>query len=89
MDIIFYFYILPIIISSILLYLVYDDDYDDDSPMTLGEFLNEFKYLLIPIISIFVIIVVTSILIGRIYSNSRVGKYISTKWDKLMNIKIK
>ena len=85
MDIIFYFYILPIIISSILLYVITDDD----SPMTLGEFLNEFKYLLIPIISIFVIIVVTSILIGRIYSNSRVGKYISTKWDKLMNIKIK
>ena len=83
MDIIFYFYILPIIISSILLYVI------NDSPMTLGEFLNEFKYLLIPIFSIFVIIVATSILIGRIYSNSRMGKYISTKWDKLMNIKIK
>lgn len=85
MDIIFYFYILPIIITSILIYVVHDDD----SPMTLGKFLNQFKYMLIPTISIVVIITGIFILVGRICSISRIGKYISTKWDKLMNIKIK
>ena len=85
MGIIFYFYILPIIISSILLYVVYDDD----SPMTLGKFLNRFKYMLIPCISIVVIITYIFISIGSLHSISRMSKYISTKWDKLMNIKIK
>lgn len=85
MEIIFYIYILPIIVSSILLYVVYDDD----SPMTLGKFLNQFKYMLIPGIPIVVIIAYIFISVGSLHSISRMGKYISTKWNKVMDFKIK
>jgi hypothetical protein len=83
MDIIFYFYILPIIATLIVVYI------DKDSPMTLGGYLDDVKYSLIPVVSIIFLIVFTLDKIGGIGLNSRMGKYISTKWNKLMNVNIK